>query len=194
MAAGATLVYLGFVVPQLQKPLMYDDANFALAAQAVADTGLPFGNQGWMSERGDFSQREQWSLWHPPLYVYADGLVARLGGWTPPVLRSLGVIGGLVTALLSYILATDLTRGPPEVRRLAGGIAVALILVCPLVIQSTLVLDIDFPLLLPLTLLFLIVYVRLEASRRAWLWLAPRCAIPPIRNRRRSTYSPPAET
>ena len=35
--------------------LMYDDANFALAAKAVADTGLAFGNQGWMTERGDFS-------------------------------------------------------------------------------------------------------------------------------------------
>ena len=34
---------------------MYDDANFALAAKAVADTGLAFGNQGWMTERGDFS-------------------------------------------------------------------------------------------------------------------------------------------
>ena len=49
---------------------MYDDANFALGARAVAETGLPYGNQGWMSERGDFSQREQWALWHPPLYIY----------------------------------------------------------------------------------------------------------------------------
>ena len=43
-----------------------------------------------MSERGDFSQREQWALWHPPLYVYAEGLAARVGGWTPPVLRAAG--------------------------------------------------------------------------------------------------------
>ena len=69
LAFGAVAVYLVLVGRQLERPLMYDDANFALAARAVADTGLPFGNQGWMSERGDFSQREQWALWHPPLYV-----------------------------------------------------------------------------------------------------------------------------
>ena len=46
---------LALVGTQLGRPLMYDDANFALAAKAVADTGLAFGNQGWMTERGDFS-------------------------------------------------------------------------------------------------------------------------------------------
>jgi 4-amino-4-deoxy-L-arabinose transferase-like glycosyltransferase len=152
---------------------MYDDANFALGAKAVAETGLPFGNQGWMSDRGDFSQREQWALWHPPLYIYADGLFARLGGWTPRTLRLLGVIGGLATGGLTWLLACELTRGPPAAKHLAGGIAVALALLSPLVVQSTLVLDIDFPLLLPLSLLFLLLYIRLEGSRRGWLWLVP---------------------
>jgi 4-amino-4-deoxy-L-arabinose transferase-like glycosyltransferase len=173
LALAATVVYLGLVAKQLDRPLMYDDANFALAARAVADTGLPYGNQGWMSERGDFSQREQWALWHPPLYVYAEGLLARLGGWTPTVLRLLGVLGGLATALLSWRLAAELTHGPPTMKRMAGGAAVALVMLCPLVVQSTLVLDIDFALLLPLTLLFLLAYVRLEAAPRSWLWLAP---------------------
>jgi 4-amino-4-deoxy-L-arabinose transferase-like glycosyltransferase len=177
LACAAALVYLVLVGRQLGRPLMYDDANFALAARAVAETGLPYGNQGWMSERGDFSQREQWALWHPPLYVYADGLAARLGGWTPPVLRVLGVIGGLATAVLTYMLAADLTRGTPHLKSVAGGLAAALVLVCPLVVQSTLVLDIDFPLLLPLTLLFVLGYLRLESSRRAWLWLAPLFAL-----------------
>ena len=174
---AAALVYLVLVGRQLGRPLMYDDANFALAARAVAETGLPFGNQGWMSERGDFSQREQWALWHPPLYVYADGLAARIGGWTPPVLRVLGVLGGLATGVLTYLLAADLTRGPPAMKYLAGGLAAALVLICPLVVQSTLVLDIDFPLLLPLTLLFVLGYLRLEGTRRAWLWLAPLFAL-----------------
>src|SRR5258708_21347997 len=152
---------------------MYDDANFALAAKAVADTGLPFGNQGWMSERGVFSQREQWALWHPPLYIYADGLLARIGGWTPPVMRLLGVVGGLTTGVLTFLLAGDLTRGPLSMKRFAGGIAVVLVLLNPLVVQSTLILDIDFPVLLPLTLLFLWLYLRLEATTARWMWLAP---------------------
>ena len=173
LALGAVAIYLILVAAQLDRPLMYDDANFALAAKAVADTGLPYGNQGWMSERGDFSQREQWALWHPPLYVYADGLVAKLGGWSPPALRVLGILGGLFTALVTYRLAADLTRGPPMVKALAGSIAVALVMLSPLVVQSTLILDIDFTILLPLTLLFLVAYLRLENTSRTWLWLAP---------------------
>ena len=170
VACGA---YLVLVAVQLNRPLMYDDANFALGARAVAETGLPYGNQGWMSDRGDFSHREQWALWHPPLYIYADGLLAKIGGWTPPVLRLLGVAGGLATAVLTFVLAHDLTRGPPIVKQVAGATAAAVVMLCPLVIQSTLVLDIDFPLLLPLCLLFLWLYPRLEGTRRRWLWLGP---------------------
>src|SRR5207244_4936811 len=148
LVAVALAAYLALVGVQLNRPLMYDDANFALAAKAAADTGLPFGNQGWMSERGDFSQREQWALWHPPLYIYADGLLARLGGWTPPDMRLEGIIGGLDTAYLTWRMAGSITRGPAAVKSLTGGIAVALLMLSPLVVQSTLVLDIDFPVLL----------------------------------------------
>jgi 4-amino-4-deoxy-L-arabinose transferase-like glycosyltransferase len=177
LAIIATVAYLALVVAQLNRPLMYDDANFALGARAVADTGLPYGNQGWMSDRGDFSHREQWALWHPPLYLYADGLLAKLGGWTPPVLRLLGVLGGLATALLTFLLARDLTRGPPVARDVAGVTAVGLVMLSPLVVQSTLILDIDFPLLLPLCLLVLWLYPRLEATRAHWLWLGPLFAV-----------------
>jgi 4-amino-4-deoxy-L-arabinose transferase-like glycosyltransferase len=177
LALGAALAYLVFVGRQLDRPLMYDDANFALGIKAVAETGLPFGNQGWMSERGDFSQREQWALWHPPLYIYADGLLARIGGWTPPVMRLLGVVGGLATAALTFLLAADVSHGPLGARRIAGGIAVVLVLLSPVVIQSTLILDIDFPVLLPLTLLFLLLYLRFENTDRRWLWLAPLFAL-----------------
>jgi hypothetical protein len=173
LAVGGLVLYLALVAGQLNRPLMYDDANFALAARAVADSGVPFGNQGWMSERGDLSQREQWALWHPPLYIYAEGVLAKIGGWTPPVLRMVGVLGGLATLLLTWLLARDVTRGPTNLKQLAGGVAVALVALCPLVVQSTLVLDIDFTVLLPLSLLLLWLYPRLEDSRRAWLWLAP---------------------
>ncbi|HEY1292165.1 MAG TPA: hypothetical protein VGJ60_03645 [Chloroflexota bacterium] len=173
LVAVVTLAYVTLVAVQLDRPLMYDDANFALGARAVADTGVPFGNQGWMSDRGDFSHREQWALWHPPLYIYAEGVLAKLGGWTPPVLRLLGLIGGLATALMTFLLGRDLTRGPPTIKAVSGVTALALVMLCPLVIQSTLILDIDFPLLLPLSLLFLWLYPRLEDTRTRWVWLAP---------------------
>ena len=48
------LVYVGLAWPQLGLPLIYDDVNFAFAAEAVARTGLPFANAGYMSDRWDF--------------------------------------------------------------------------------------------------------------------------------------------
>jgi 4-amino-4-deoxy-L-arabinose transferase-like glycosyltransferase len=177
LGLGAALAFVVLVGVQLQRPLMYDDANFALGARAVAETGLPYGNQGWMSERGDFSQREQWALWHPPLYIYVIGTFAKLGGWTPLVMRLPALLSGLASGLLTYVLARDLTRGPASARSVAGGVAVALSLLCPLAIQSALILDIDFTLLLPLSLLFIWLYVHLEASARRWLWLAPVFAV-----------------
>jgi 4-amino-4-deoxy-L-arabinose transferase-like glycosyltransferase len=177
LAILATVVYVALVLARLNRPLMYDDANFALAARAVADTGVPFGNQGWMSDRGDFTHREQWALWHPPLYIYTIGVATRLLGWTPWALRLIGVLGGLAVAYLTWLLARDLTRGPPATKDVAAGIALSLAMLCPLVVQSTLIVDIDFPLLLPLSLLLLWLYGRLEASRRAWLWLSPLFAV-----------------
>jgi hypothetical protein len=171
--AAACLIFVALAGAQLWRPLMYDDANFFLAARAVADTGLPFGNQGWMGDRDDFSQRDQWALWHPPLYVYLLGAFARVGGATAAVLRLPGVLGGLATGLLTAALSYELTRAPPAGRRLAAALAGALVLVCPLSVQSALILDIDFPLLLPLTLAFLLLYVRLQASPRGWLVLVP---------------------
>ncbi len=173
VALGA---FLALVVPQLGRPLMYDDANFAFAAQAVAQHGVPFGNQGWMSDLGSFAEREQWGVWHPPLYVYALGLDARLFGATPTALRLLGVLGGLATGLLTFLLAGDLTDGSAGERRLAGGTAALLALASPLSIQSALVLDIDFTLLLPLSLAFLLLYLRLESTPR-WVVLVPLFAV-----------------
>jgi 4-amino-4-deoxy-L-arabinose transferase-like glycosyltransferase len=177
LAATAAAVYIVLVAAQMHRPLMYDDANFALAARAVADTGVPFGHQGWMSERGDFSQREQWALWHPPLYIYILGLFAKIGGWTPLVLRLPGLLAALISGALTYRLATDVTHGSADMKRLSGGIAAALVLLAPVTVQSALILDIDLALLLPLTLLFLILYFRLEDARRGWLWLAPLFAV-----------------
>jgi 4-amino-4-deoxy-L-arabinose transferase-like glycosyltransferase len=171
IALLAGLVFVWLVVHQLDRPLIYDDANFALAGQAIAHTGLPFGNQGWMSDRGDYSEREQWALWHPPLYIYLLGGAAHLPLPTLSAFRLPGILGGLATGVLTFLLAAQLTRGDDTTRDLAGGLAVLATLLTPVVVQSALILDIDFPLLLPFTLLFLLLYLRLEATTR-WPWLA----------------------
>lgn len=158
------------------RPLMYDDASFALAARAVASTGVPFGNQGWMSDRGDFSQQQQWALWHPPLYVYLLGGVARIFGPSAPALRIWGALGTVATAILTFLIAARLTPGARSRRHVAGGLAAVLVVLSPLAVQSALILDIDFPLLLPLTLAFVLAYLRVGSGGRWWL-LTPFFAV-----------------
>ena len=95
-------VYLWLLRPQLARPYMYDDVNFAFAARAVADTGLPYANAGHMSDRWDFSRREQWALWHPPLYIELLGLQFKLFGTSETSGRLLGAAFGLATAARLY--------------------------------------------------------------------------------------------
>lgn len=172
LLAFATLTFLALALPRASRPLMYDDVNFAQAAQAVAETGLPYGNQGWMSDRGDYSQENQWALWHPPLVVYVLGLLVRLWGSTPMVLRLPGLIAGVATGCLTFALGRTVSAGPTARRNLVGAVAALLALTSPIIVQSAGIVDIDFPFLLPLTLAALLLYLRTEASTR-WPWMLP---------------------
>jgi hypothetical protein len=103
----ATVAAYGWLLaPQLGKPFVYDDVNFALGAEAVARTGLPFGNQGYLLHL--YEQREQWALWHPPLYIYALGLTMALFGSSEAALRSLGIACQVLAAGLTFDLARRL--------------------------------------------------------------------------------------
>ena len=58
---------LWLIAGQIDKPYVYDDVSFMLGARAIAATGVPFGTQGYLLHL--YWQREQWALWHPPLYM-----------------------------------------------------------------------------------------------------------------------------
>ncbi|MDP8922383.1 MAG: glycosyltransferase family 39 protein [Chloroflexota bacterium] len=139
------LWWYGWLVgPQLARPYVYDDVNFALGGRAVARTGLPYGNQGYLLHL--FEQREQWAIWHPPLYVYALGLWMRVFGDGEPATRSLGVLCQLLAAGVAFDIARRVAEqgGGSRTRGLAAGlIAFAILLVNPLAIQAAQILDID---------------------------------------------------
>ena len=56
-------------------------------ARAIADTGIPYANMGYMGDRGRVTTREYYGLWHPPLYIYLLGLDVKLFGATEPSAR-----------------------------------------------------------------------------------------------------------
>ena len=148
-------LYAWLLAPQLGKPFVYDDVNFALGACAIAETGLPYGNQGYLLHL--YEQREQWALWHPPLYLYALGLTVALFGPSEAATRGLGVLCQLVTAVLTFDLGRRLAIGraaPAAAATVAGVLAVALFLLNPLTVQAALVLDIDNTVLMTLVSIF----------------------------------------
>lgn len=159
------MLYLACLWPQLDRPLIYDDVNFAFAAEAVARTGLPFANAGHMSDRWDFSQREQWALWHPPLYIQLLGLQFKIFGVSERSGRLLGVAFGLGTAALVFLTGLALGRGGPRAGLATGLLAAALFLLSPLTMQSALILDIDGTVLTFLLALLVYILVRFPPER-----------------------------
>lgn len=152
-------VYLWLLGPQLGRPLVYDDANFAFAAQAVAQTGLPYANAGHMSDRWDFSQRYQWALWHPPLYIELLGLQFKLFGVSEASGRVLGLIFGLGTGYVVYLTGREVGR------EATGLLGAAFFLLSPLALQSALILDIDGTVLTFLLALMVYLLARFPPER-----------------------------
>src|SRR5215207_5597182 len=161
-ALGVSLWLIG---GQIGRPFVYDDISFMQGARAIADTGRPYGNQGYMLHLYD--QRDQWALWHPPLYLYLLGATVRLFGDSEPAARGIGALCLLIAAAFAFDLARRvvLSRGGGPQRALAAGaLAVALYALNPLAIQASMVLDIDNTILMVLML--------------ALVWLAIRLPVP----------------
>jgi 4-amino-4-deoxy-L-arabinose transferase-like glycosyltransferase len=145
---------------------MYDEVNFSFAAEAVARIGIPFANAGYMSDRYDFSQREQWALWHPPLYLYLLGLWYKLFGVSELVGRSVGVICTVTSACLVAYIGRRIAT--PSSASLTGLLAFALFLLNPLTVQSALILDIDGTILLLFVTLLTALYIRHVQKPERW--------------------------
>ena len=62
------------------RPFLFDEASFLSQARAMAESRVPDANMGYMGDRGRSTEREQYGLWQPPLYLYLLGLNVRLFG------------------------------------------------------------------------------------------------------------------
>ena len=169
--------YLWLASGQLRAPLAWDEVNFYWNAQAIAETGVPYANAGFLGDRGEIGGRYQYGLWHPPLYLYTLGLAFRLFGASELVARGTGLVLMLLTAIVVYLLGRQTI--PPPAREWGALLAVAIFVVSPLVIQSALVLDIDGTVLTLLLALWSLVYLRCEdvAPRRQPLALGLLAAL-----------------
>lgn len=157
-----------FAEPQLTKPYVYDEAAFAYAGHAVATTGLPFSNLGHLQTLvpGDFSQRFNWALWHPPLYIYALGEAYARFGETEHTARLLGVATGAVSGLLVFLTTLVVSRTASRGAPVFAATATALYVTNPFTVQSALLLDIDGTVLVAAIALAMFAYVLLLGNTR----------------------------
>jgi hypothetical protein len=166
-SVGLVGVSLWLIAGQIARPFVYDDVSFVLGARAVADTGRPFGNQGYLLHL--YWERDQWALWHPPLYIYLLGGVVRLFGDSERAARGIGVVCLLIASAFAFDLARRvvLGRGGSPWRALVAGVlAVALYVLNPLAIQASMVLDIDNTILMVLMLAVVWLAITLPGSWR----------------------------
>lgn len=157
-----------FAEPQLSKPYVYDEAAFAFAGHAVASTGLPWSNLGHLQTLvpGDFSERFNWALWHPPLYVFALGEAYRRLGETESSARLLGIACNAIAAGLIFVTSIaviwPVSRGAPIYAAVASG----LYMTNPFVLQSALLLDIDGTVLVATISLAMLAYTLVLGNPR----------------------------
>ncbi|HXI17870.1 MAG TPA: hypothetical protein VNM48_16030, partial [Chloroflexota bacterium] len=176
LGAAAALSWW-LIAPQLGKPYVYDEAAFAFAGHAVAETGIPLSNVGHMQTEtpGDFSKRFNWALWHPPLYVFTLGYAFREWGETEQTARLVGVACNALAALFAFGAGTIALWGRTRAAPLYAAAGAAVYVTNPFVIQSALLLDIDGTVLVASVALLLLLYtalLRLPSSLRSrWVWL-----------------------
>ena len=80
------------------------DIDLLRSLVAVAETGVPYANAGFLGDRGEVGGQYQYGLWHPPLYLYTLGLGIKLFGASEATARGVGVVLMGLTAILVYLL------------------------------------------------------------------------------------------
>jgi hypothetical protein len=143
-------------------PLRIEECEWPPMAEAIFHTGKPV-IQAFEAHRIRFTpeytvdQTPIIGAWHPPLYLYSLAAeVAVVGTHSPYILRAMGMLSLLVSALLLLLIAREITSR----WKLIGGIASVLLLIHPYGIQGSLFLDIDTGIYAPLALLVMYLAIR----------------------------------
>lgn len=117
----AAIVTAGLTAWRLiDSPLRYDEADFGAQAEGILTYGVPK-----IESNGSY----RYGMWHPPLYLYSLAAGAGVFGPSNWAFRVVGIAWFGATAFLMW--------------RVAGPLALWLVLLSPLVAQGILYIDID---------------------------------------------------
>jgi 4-amino-4-deoxy-L-arabinose transferase-like glycosyltransferase len=192
MLALAAALLLFFGLSAINKPLTADEAEFGMAAMAAAETGRPYYYMGETRGARDIEARKtvwwirespqpyfQYGLWHPPLYLYSIAASFKAFGYHDWAARLPGFLMSFLTLFGMWRIAHLIF--PKDRAPLAGALAALLWATNPLMVQQSLMLDLDNTVVACIGVWFFHEYFRLDRSPMPrvafWGWLSVLLAI-----------------
>jgi len=129
------IVYLLFVVWSMGQPFHGDEVIFSESAKGILEKGAPIIDMG-------VNNQNILALYHVPLYIYIMSGFIFLFGYNPYSFRLVSVIFSLLTIVLVYLIVKEILKDNKNKENWAL-FASLLYALNPLVIQSSILLDID---------------------------------------------------
>ena len=129
------VVFLIFVLLSMGQPFHGDEVIFSESAKGILEKGAPIIDMG-------INNLNILALYHVPLYVYIMSGFIFLLGYSPYSFRLVSVIFSLLTIVLVYLIVKEILKDNKNKENWAL-FAALLYALNPLVIQSSILLDID---------------------------------------------------
>jgi hypothetical protein len=153
----AILIYLVFALFSIAEPPMGDSIYFLISSKVMNNKIL---QPHFFQQTGIYL-----GTWHPPLYLYILAFIDKLAGLNPINARTVGIFSVVIALVLIYIITQNIFPENKH-RHFAGLIGVFLYAINPMVIQGSLLPDIDTTILAPLLLFFIYLFVKLSGKYR----------------------------
>jgi len=151
--------YIVLSIQQIQELFVADEICFVKVAETIATTGMPIYTGA--------NNNIQFGLWHPPLYANILGASFRLFGVHEWSARVISVIFTLGTFVVVYFLTKAISNNNNIITLLSC----FLFLFNPLVMQGSLLIDIDNSILMFLMMIFIYTYLKVDRTKKTNLIL-----------------------
>lgn len=149
------IIFLFLCFIQINKPLHHEESFLAYGANKLANSEKPeFSFEGYGLGKMSI-------LVHPPLYIYTVTFFVKLFGYNLFGLKFSGIFFAVLTSLIVLFMGFHLF---PDDKKLSI-LAVFIFLIHPIVIQNSLLMDIDGGILAFLTVLTIFIFMKYRLDK-----------------------------
>jgi 4-amino-4-deoxy-L-arabinose transferase-like glycosyltransferase len=156
------LIFFLFVIPQLKKPFLNDEFYFINSAKSINEVGYPIVYDGEQ-------KTELLGGLHPPFFMHILAISFKLFGSSEIIARLVPVLFAVGTIILIYLISMEIFK-KKENKHTIALISCLVYVINPLVIQGSLLIDIDGGLLT--FLMMMLIYTFIKTAGRNYLLLS----------------------